>query len=93
LGILGGYTWSVSIDERQRVITIVVYLFVSATRKVVLPSVGGGVGAATATVRMETGMPWKGWARWEVEDVPDGWGVRLVIPRPGYAEGYQVGGG
>jgi hypothetical protein len=79
-----------------------VYLFVSATRKVVVPlgvGAGGGVGGttttttATVTVRMETGMPWKGWARWDVEDVPDEWGVRLVIPRPGYAEDYQVGGG
>jgi hypothetical protein len=83
LGILGGYTWSASVDPENQIVSVAVYLFVSATRRIALP------GGREATVTMDTDMPWKGRTTWSV-NAPEGWKVRLLLPRPAYAEDYKV---
>lgn len=81
--MLGGYTWAVDIDAQQKIIRVAVYLFVSAERVIELP------GGEVATLRMSTEMPWKGQTKWE-GSVPKGWSIKLLIPRPEYAENYTV---
>jgi DUF1680 family protein len=81
--MLGGYTWTANIDERSQTINLDIYLFVAATRTVELP--GGG----KATVTMRTGMPWVGQVDVDTE-APSGWEWKIQLPKPDYAENYQV---
>ncbi len=83
--MLGGYTWAADVEAQHKVITVAVYLFVSAERVIELP---GGAGAV-ATLRMSTEMPWKGVTTWEAT-IPDGWSMKLLLPKPEYATNYQV---
>lgn len=83
LGMLGGYTWHVVVDEEESVINLDVYLFVSATRKIVLPD------GQTAKVTMRTEMPWTGKTEWEVQ-APQGWTWNVQLPVPKYAKNVKV---
>lgn len=79
LGIIGGYTWNAIVQPASKRIVIAVYLYIPATRTITLP------GGQTATIIMETSMPWKGSAQWTLE-APAGWSWELSVPKPAYAD-------
>jgi len=81
--MLGGYTWSASVNETSRTINLDVYLFVAGTRTIDLP------GGAKATVTMQTGMPWVGQVSIETS-APEGWKWNTQLPKPEYAENFHV---
>ena len=81
--MIGGYTWSVTVDEPYKVIRLVIYLQISAERTIALP------GGASARVSMQSGMPWAGKTSWNF-DAPEGWTWEVFVPRPEYAEGVNV---
>ncbi|KAJ9097606.1 hypothetical protein QFC21_004640 [Naganishia friedmannii] len=83
LGMLGGYTWHVAVDEAQNVIKLEVYLFISATRTIDLP------GGQKAHVTMQTEMPWTGKTEWIVE-APEGWTWDVKLPAPRYARNVKI---
>ena len=82
LGMLGGYTWRVDVDESAQKISVIVYLFMSCTRTIDLPN-------GKATISMQSGMPWKGETVWEME-APEGWTWEVTVPAPRYAANVQV---
>lgn len=81
--MIGGYTWSATVDSGSKVINLDVYLFLSASRTIDL---GGGV---KATVEMSSEMPGEGKTTWKL-DAPEGWTWALHVPRPEYAEDFKV---
>ncbi|KAK8861777.1 hypothetical protein IAR55_002600 [Kwoniella newhampshirensis] len=83
LGMIGGYTWSAKVDEASKIISLNVYLHLSATREIELPD------GKTAKVSMESGMPWVGEANWKLE-APEGWTWKVSVPCPDYAEDVKV---
>ncbi|OCF78892.1 hypothetical protein I204_00836 [Kwoniella mangroviensis CBS 8886] len=83
LGMLGGYTWSVNIDVHERIISLDIYILLSATRNIPLPN------GQSATVSMRSEMPWQGKTEWEV-NAPEGWNWKLKLPNPDYAENVKV---
>ncbi|ORY29330.1 hypothetical protein BCR39DRAFT_559136 [Naematelia encephala] len=83
LGMIGGYTWTVNIDENEKTINLDTYLFVSASRTIQLP--GGGV----AKVDMKSGMPWVGNTEWTFE-APEGWKWEVKVPKPDYASDINI---
>lgn len=83
LGMLGGYTSSVKTDDPSKVIAVNVYLFVSATRKIALPS------GESATISMKSEMPWHGQVEFDL-DAPPGWTWQLQVPTPAYAANIQL---
>lgn len=81
--MLGGYTWNAKVNAPAKTISVDVYLFVSASRKIELP------GGETATITMKSEMPWQGKTEWEV-NAPEGWKWELQIPTPSYASNVKV---
>ena len=85
MGMLGGYTWAARVNEEAKKLELDVYLYLSATREIDL-----GAGGEKASVKMESGMPWKGETTWEFS-APEGWEWDIKIPAPGYAADIEVG--
>ncbi len=85
--MLGGYTWAAEVNAQQKVIHVAVYIFISAERVIELP---GGVVAVLNVLKMSTDMPCQGKTQWKVT-VPQGWTMKLLLPKLAYAENYTVG--
>ncbi|ORY23683.1 hypothetical protein BCR39DRAFT_472930 [Naematelia encephala] len=83
MGMLGGYTWCLKIHENTKTILLDVYLYLSATRTVQLPT------GRIATVEMESGMPWKGTATLKFDAPPD-WKWEVRLPKPDYASNFKA---
>jgi hypothetical protein len=81
--MLGGYVWTIDVDESAKKIKTIVYLFGSCTRKIELP------GGESASITMSSGMPWKGETTWDVQ-APEGWSWEVVVPMPEYAKNIEV---
>lgn len=81
--MLGGYTWSVNIDESNKTIHLDVYLFVTASRSIHLPD------GSTATAKLSTEMPWEGQVTLDLS-AGSGWTWTVRLPRPDYAENIQI---
>ena len=83
LGMIGGYTWNSTIHAESKQIDLAVYLYVSAARTIPLPN------GESATVRMNSSMPWKGETEWELH-APPGWIWQLSVPHPTYAHNAKL---
>ncbi|WRT69314.1 uncharacterized protein IL334_006298 [Kwoniella shivajii] len=83
LGMLGGYAWSATIEEEKKVINLNVYILLSATRTIPLPN------DKTATVTMNSGMPWTGQTDWDFK-APEGWQWKVRVPKPDYADNLKL---
>jgi len=75
-------TWSASVDSSSNIIYLNVYLFVSASRTIDLPS-------GKATVNLSTEMPWQGKTELSVE-APEGWKWEVRLPKLEYAAKISV---
>lgn len=81
--MLGGYTWSVDLDESSKTISLDVYLFVTASRTIHLPD------GSTASVKLSTEMPWQGQVSLDL-DAPAGWTWTVRLPQPEYAADIHI---
>jgi DUF1680 family protein len=81
--MLGGYTWASNVDSTSKTINLDVYLLLSASRTISLPS------GETAQIEMKSEMPWNGKTRFTAS-APEGWKWKLRLPQPEYAEDVKV---
>ncbi|KXT03233.1 hypothetical protein AC578_4808 [Pseudocercospora eumusae] len=85
LGLLGGYTWSADVVEKT--INLDIYMYLSANRRIPLPSSG----REEALVSMKSEMPWSGTTTLTFS-APVHWQWNINLPVPGYADNFSVDG-